>query len=188
MAQFGGSDQDRIQKMRDRKRWLWLPVLCSLSLLGFMAYRCTNLALDQDLRVVLKELPSIPDAQLLSEVWSTTGGSDERCDGRIVSRLYGTQQPIEPIVRFLEGQLLAQKGWANARRIRQSTEPQTAYLVNEAGYRLVAEQIENIDVSRQDPFFLHRGVVIGQQYKTLFQIKLVHIRARYVDHCWEDVW
>jgi len=175
--------------MRVRKRWPWLHVFCLLSLLGFMASGCTNFAaLDRDLRVVLKGLPSIPDAQLLSEAWGYTGGSDERCDGRIVSRLYGTQQPIEPIVGFLEDQLLGQKGWANARRMPQSTEARTVNLVSEAGYRLVAEQIENIDVSRQDPFFLHRDVVVGRQYKTLFQIELIHIRARYADLCLGDAW
>lgn len=162
-----------------------LSALCLFAMLSLLASSCTNrITLDRDLRRMLAELPAMPDSDLLSEAWETGGGSDSRCDGRIVSRLYGTQRPIEDVVTYFQQEMLGREGWSDNRPIRPVRDIPYANLLHKDGYLLGVSRVENLEAARRDPSFSHRDVIINRPYATLYEIGLVHINAGYVDHCW----
>jgi len=138
--------------------------------------------LKRELSHKLKSLPEPPNSVLLSEVWDYGGGSDSRCDGYLVSRLYGTEELIEGIVEFVEDEIIPQAKWSLDPRIRD--DKTNINLISRDGYLLGVNTIELREELLRDPLFDHKEVTLDQPYKTVFLFNIVHIDSSQVNHCW----
>jgi len=140
--------------------------------------------LKQELASLMESLPDPPNSVLLSEAEDYTSGSDPRCSGCLISRLYGTNEPIETIVEFVEKEILVQDKWS-----LDSRGPNTQTMIgltHEGGYRLGVNAVELRPELLKDIFFLHKEISLDQPYGTVYLFNVVHIDPSQVKHCWSD--
>ena len=161
-------------------RWYilsWLLIACLISGCVFRDAKLKN-----EMASVLGNLPEPPDSVLLSESETRTGGTDSRCDGHLVSRLYGTNQSIERIVEWARTEFLVQSGWSLN---QESPNSQTMIaLVREGGFKLAVNAVDLRPELLKDPFFLHKEVQVDQPYETIYLFNVVHLDSAQVEHCW----
>lgn len=130
----------------------------------------------------IEKLPTLPDSVLISESGQYTGGSDSRCDGYLISRLYGTNKSIENIVQFIESEVLFEDGWSLDKRIPQD---QTSInLMHQDGYLLGINTVELRPELIADPFFPHKEVTPNQPYEIVYLLNVIHIDSSQVEYCW----
>jgi len=162
-------------------RWHILSLLLALCLVNGCAYK--EIRLKQDLTHLLESLPEPPSSVLLSETGKNTSGADPLCDGYLVSRLYGTNEPIESIVKFAKDEILPQRRWLLDSRLRR--EKTSIGLMREDGYLLSIATVKLLKELLIDPFFHHKEVSLDQPYKTIYLLNIVHIDPSQTEHCWD---
>ena len=62
----------------------------------------------------MQTIPEPPDVSLVDEVDGFFGGSDERCYGAYVDRLYGTESAFDDVLMFYE-ESMSSDGWQRDR-------------------------------------------------------------------------
>lgn len=143
----------------------------------------THGRLERELSEMVNDLPEPPNSILLSKVTVTTHGADRRCDGYVLSRLYGTDEPIENIVEFVEQEILTREEWSRNPG-SPGNKTSIGLVRNNDGYRLAVGVVELRAELLKDPFFLHKEIQLNQPYKTIYEFNVVHIDPLQVKHCW----
>jgi hypothetical protein len=156
-----------------------------LALIAITLTGCISAAtrLRRELLIFMEGFPEPPESLLLSEAEDATGGSDDRCDGYVISRLYGSDQSLEDIVAQVAD--LVFEEYETAAYSGVNAETRLGLSLGD-GYRLGLSGVELSPELIRDPFFLHNDIEIHQPYATIFQINVVHIDSSAVAHCWGD--
>ena len=139
-----------------------------------------QLLVRRELARLVVDLPEPPNSVLLSRAEAITTGADPRCDGYLISRLYGTNDPVSRIIGFVEEEILVQEGWFATPGVLEET---TIGLRHEAGYRLSVGETQLSPELLESPFFHHKEIALDQPYPTIFEFTLVHSDPLYLEHC-----
>jgi len=155
----------------------WSKMILILTTVLLMA-SCSSDA-QHKLREKVAELPTMPNSVVLSEVWKQTHGADSRCDGYMVSRLYGTNEPIETIIAFVEQEIVSKEKWEEDPRI--PNDPQNVAVYREDGFHLSVGPT----TLRTDPLFPHKDVTLEREYSTLYIVVVTYGDPELRGECWD---
>ena len=168
--------------MRQSPKWHRLALLVAVSLTTGCA-TVRHYAVRRELARLVEDLPEPPNSVLLSRAEKVTAGADPHCDGYLISRLYGTNGPMDQIIEFVKVEILVQDGWiALTHRLDRPTTGSIG-LRHEKGYRLSVSEKDLTREVLESPLFDHKDVALEQPYSTIFQFNVVHSDPLYLQHC-----
>jgi hypothetical protein len=165
--------------LRHRVHRCGAVLLCLLAVVGGSCLSGTA-DLRQELLEFVEDIPDPPNSVLISQAEGITSGASTRCDGYIVSRLYGTDEPIDTVIDHMEDVCFE----LNESAVHQGVYPDGILVIRfPDDYLLGVWQVQLTPELIKDPFFMHKDVAIDQPYETVFQLNVVHGDPDELEYC-----